>query len=205
MKKLLIYSLLLFTFSCHDSLENSLKEPPEKLSTNPHFINVHNELQFALTKLNSIGAFEDEKRFLSLTKQYEESENLIELAKLWGFENKDNYVEHISTLYSEMTLLLEDFPEIGQNNSEAHALVINALSDMSIQKGSADCYDRYQTCTSVADGLLIVETAACIGSLFIPFIGPFLGPVCEAGAILIHHGMTQKCIFDYEDCHNNVN
>ena len=145
-----------------------------------------------------------EEEFIRLNGVYEANMDISKLAELWGFKNEKEYKEHSAKLYSEMQLLLVDYPQLTLKNTAAFELVESALTNLYVPTGSSDCYDRYRSCINIADGVLIVETAACIGAIFIPFVGPALGPTCQAGAVLIHAGMTQQCGYEYEDCQDGV-
>jgi len=143
------------------------------------------------------------RNFLYLNELYRSKKNYEKLAELWGFDNFKEFEKNKKRSFNIVKRVLKKYPSLADGMTPDNLANVKnaiALNRSKIKGSSADCQEILQNCTTGADGALVVMTAACIGTVFVPFIGPFLGPACQAGAVLAYDSALNECIFEYEDC-----
>ena len=84
--------------------------------------------------------------------------------------------------------------------TEANKILSERSQNNNALRLSNNCYSQYSNCE--ADATLAVATSACVGSVFIPIAGPFIGVGCEIAAFRLHYVQSQACDLDYDDCIN---
>ena len=176
-----------------------------------HFVDIHktssakfldrmeklneSEKEITLNRLNYLGSLG------SLDEN-----QLNEVAELLGFNSFGEYKVWQNDLINTVGVLRAFYPQFAVDK-EATVVVEKAallvLTDSkNLYKQQATCDQKYSSCSNQAHSALVVASAGCVGSVFLPVVGPAVGVACQIGAIGYHYNSIQICISNYDDCQN---
>jgi len=217
MKNLIYLICLIFVlFACSEQPDAENLKPEltvEALLDNNNFIDLLNA-QHRLTesfanKMEGI-SYENHEQYLQnidklMTDDSQESKEKV--AQMMGFNSASDYIEIQDRMLSSAKRLTEEFQTIEQDDNRTKQIFFEVTAHLNYQKQlrmnsrvAGDCGDKLANCRNKADATLALATTGCVGTVFIPVAGPFIGVGCEAAALYNHYTDYEKCNLDYEDC-----
>lgn len=216
-----IYSLLIviLIYSCTSS-EDQI-EPNVNVMSVESLLADHNFIDFAraqdelkkafLLKLD--GLTDEESGLLisniqSISDSEQSNQRLENLSHLLGFNTMFEFEIVSNELSISLTGLIQAYPQLADENRRKENFVILEEAFYYLQKNELSnngrinnsCKEALDNCRASADADLALTTTACVGSLFIPVAGPFIGVACEAAGIYKHKTSYDGCNLDYQEC-----